>query len=71
MARGLILFLLTQRHGDTEKRIWVLGERLRELCVSVFPKVRAIDGARSDTLFLTQRHGGTEKRALGFGGETP
>ena len=64
-------FFETQRHRGTEKRVWVLGEILRELCVSVFPKVRAMDGTRSDTLFLTQRHGGTEKRALGFGRESP
>jgi hypothetical protein len=29
---------LTQRHGGTEKGHWVLRERLRELCDSVFPK---------------------------------
>ena len=28
----------TQRHGGTEKWVWVLGWRLRELCDSVFPK---------------------------------
>jgi hypothetical protein len=48
-------------------RLWVLGQRLRGLCGSVFFKVCAMDGARSEAVFFeTRRHG--EHRGGGLWG---
>ena len=44
-------------------RLWVLGQRLRGLCGSVFFKVCAMDGVRSGAVFL--KHGGTESTEEG------
>jgi hypothetical protein len=58
-ARSDAVFFETRRHGEHRGGgLWVLGQRLRGLCGSVFFKVCAMDGARSDALFFeTRRHG--------------
>jgi hypothetical protein len=54
----------TRRHGEHRGGgLWVLGQRLRGLCGSVFFKVCAMDGARSGAVFL--KHGGTESTEEG------
>ena len=46
--------------------LWVLGQRLRVLCVSVFPKSEQWMARGLILFFETQRHEGTEREELGF-----
>ena len=55
----------TQRHRGTEKRVWVLGWRLCELCDSVFPK--SAQGRLLDLWgFLKHRDTKAQRRGFGF-----
>ena len=70
-ARSDALFL---KHRDTEAQrggLWVLGQRLRVLCVSVFPKSAQWMARGLILFFETQRHGGTEREGLGIRSRAP